>query len=529
MQVSPNSTIKLYSGVPLDNTYTDTIRFQSLISQNSYFHGQLQPVKTFTYNTYQRVNNRTFEAQCLADEIYNCNYMAFQNTAYGNKWFYAFINSIEYVNNGNSRVTFEIDVIQTYFLDCTLEQCFVEREHSVTDAVGDNIIPEPILPTEYVFENYGKIDRYGNFDSGQWDIVVGIADTGSQTVDGKVVYRVYSGVDYKAYRFNTSGVSAINGVLQQYIQQPDSIVNMYMTPHWVTAGSDSGRPIGGSYELAQFVTAVMTGQGASQQTTIGNYTPKNKKMFVYPYNYLHADDGNGGSLALRYEFFNDGIPKFKIYSAPLSPVQIVMKPYGYKGSSDSAISPPLMTEFLTIASYPLCSWNFDTYKAWIAQNAVPEIINSVAGAAKVVGGAVGGIPSIGISGAGDLMSVGTDWYSASIQADTVRGNISCGNANIYNDYATFFVGRCMCNEQEAEIIDNYFTVYGYACKKVKVPNIESRPRWNYVRTRGCKIIGNCPTDDIKKICDIFDKGITWWRYTNDMEVGNYSGDNAPQV
>lgn len=51
-----------------------------------------------------------------AEDLYDCNYLAFQNTSFGSKWFYAFITSVEYVNNITSEITFEIDVLQTYFL-----------------------------------------------------------------------------------------------------------------------------------------------------------------------------------------------------------------------------------------------------------------------------------------------------------------------------------------------------------------------------------------------------------------------------
>ena len=32
---------------------------------------------------------------------------------------------------------------------------------------------------------------------------------------------------------------------------------------------------------------------------------------------------------------------------------------------------PYATEGLSISSYPVCSWNSDTYATWVAQNSVP--------------------------------------------------------------------------------------------------------------------------------------------------------------
>ena len=73
-------------------------------------------------------------------------------------------------------------------------------------------------------------------------------------------------------------------------------------------------------------------------------------------------------------------------------------------------------------------------------------------------------------------------------------------------------------------IDDFFSVYGYATNAVKVPNISARPHWNYVKTRGCKIVGNMPADAIARCQSFFDSGLTYWR--NAAEVGNYSLDNS---
>ena len=85
----------------------------------------------------------------------------------------------------------------------------------------------------------------------------------------------------------------------------------------------------------------------------------------------------------------------------------------------------------------------------------------------------------------------------------------------------------MCvNNQYARMIDDFFDKYGYAVDNVKVPNISARPHWNYVKTHDCTITGSVPADDMKKICNIFNSGITFWK--NGSEVGNYSLDNSPK-
>lgn len=140
---TPNTTLYLLSGVPLDNEYKDTIYFDSAAAQSTYFSSKIS--KTFAHLTYQRINENKIRVQASADDLYNCNYLMFQNTAYGNKWFYAFITETpKYINDNAAEITYEIDVMQTYFFDVTLHPSYIIRQHQATDVAGDNTLPEPV-------------------------------------------------------------------------------------------------------------------------------------------------------------------------------------------------------------------------------------------------------------------------------------------------------------------------------------------------------------------------------------------------
>ena len=89
----------------------------------------------------------------------------------------------------------------------------------------------------------------------------------------------------------------------------------------------------------------------------------------------------------------------------------------------------------------------------------------------------------------------------------------------------FEIQQLAIKEPFARVIDDYFTRYGYATHRNKIPNVNSRPHWNYVKTIGATITGSLPADDAKKICQILDAGVTFWKYGN--EVGNYGLDNSP--
>ena len=68
----------------------------------------------------------------------------FQNPNFGSKWFYAFIDSVEYVSNNTTYVYFTIDEMTTWFFDYSLPACMVEREHVTSDSSSNWLQPEPI-------------------------------------------------------------------------------------------------------------------------------------------------------------------------------------------------------------------------------------------------------------------------------------------------------------------------------------------------------------------------------------------------
>ena len=111
---------------------------------------------------------------------------------------------------------------------------------------------------------------------------------------------------------------------------------------------------------------------------------------------------------------------------------------------------------------------------------------------------------------------------------TNRPNQAKGTNSGTIDVATrskdFYFRQMQVSSEYAKINDDYFDMFGYATHKVKIPNRSVRPQWNYVKTNGCVLKGNAPADDIRKICSIYDSGITFWK--NPSEVGNYSLDNS---
>lgn len=529
--IQPDSTILIFRGIPIDNTYQNTLYFANKGAQYSWFTGSNSHLKhTFNKQSYQRVHSGVFEANIKADELYDCNYMAFKNTAYGSKWFFAFITSVEYRNNENSYVYYEIDPIQTYLFDgAILEDCFIEREHTTTDAIGDHILPESVDCGEYVFASYEQLlrDPTGGINSMKdYKLAVLVCDTGTgATVNCRVYDECVAGGYITVYNTDANALAALNEQLAPYAARPEAIVAMYMVPKMAIGNvtiPDGGAQLASTYHGQALG---VTKSAIAGTETFGSYLPKNKKLYTYPYNYFHVDNGNGDSAAFRYEFFVNRTPMFHIESCILPPVQVKMMPVNYKGQTSNN---ELNSEFLTISAYPLCSWNYDSYKAWQAQNAIPTIIKAGVGALGLIAAPFTGGASLAVTAVAGATMVGnavSQHYQASMQADVCKGNIAAGNVNFSHEEMQFYSGRCCITEEYARAIDQYFTQYGYRVNRLGTPSLNNRPHYTYVKTIGCKVKGLIPADAGKQITEIFDRGITFW--VNASEVGNYNVDNSP--
>ncbi len=89
---------------------------------------------------------------------------------------------------------------------------------------------------------------------------------------------------------------------------------------------------------------------------------------------------------------------------------------------------------------------------------------------------------------------------------------------------TFHLYAMSVKAEFAAIIDDYFDMFGYKVNKVKVPNKAHRSRWWYTKTIDANIDGNLPNNDMDKIKDCYNRGITFWR--NADEIENYSLSNG---
>ena len=520
MYIEPNTTIRILKDCPLDTTYDHTIYFKTKAEQTTYFSSLTKYV--LNNNTYQRVNSNTMRVQYKADDLYDCNYIMFQNINFGNKWFYAFIKSVNYVNNITCQIEYEIDVMQTWFFDYTLGQCFVEREHSVTDVVGDNTLPENLELGDYVSEDFDSSGVLGDKSI----VVAATFDENYINVGGAIYSGVYSGLYFNVFPNTPDGAHSCTNFLKNAGSKTDGIVAVFLMPTNMVSEL-GGNAKGYSVEKEKF-TNIKRADG----TNI-----KNNKLLTYPYNFMYVTTMQGNYTTYHYEYFQNDKCEFFV-SGDMSPnPSVIIAPKNYKGV------PTNYDEKMVLSGFPQLSFNIDSFKAWLAQSASNLGINTMTTGANVYNtyqaaniAAQTATTAAGVAGAGlstTLAPITAGIAIAGILAPVVHHSMmpyqargALGNQTLASigllDFA--FMHKHI-RPEFVTIIDDYFNMFGYATHKVKVPNRSVRPHWTYTKTVGCVVHGSVPCDDMNKICNIYNNGITFWN--NGNEVGNYSLDNSP--
>lgn len=444
----------------------------------------------------------------VADNLYDCNYIIFKNENFSDKIWYAFITSVDYVNPNVCLINFSIDYMQSFMFDMQLARCFVEREHVNNDTIGMHILDEGLALTEYVCSDEERTDLFTH---------TGIRVSVASKQSAGMVDRIYSGIMQKI--FTTDEIGIMEDLLDTYVDSPDNVISIQMVPYdFYNANGNSQRK---SYTYSGY------------KNNIDGYVPKNNKLFVYPYNFLYVDNGQGQARLFRFENWTDK-PTFTIHCAVRSgnSITAICTPSGqYEGwdlGSDIA-------DTLTLSGFPMCAWASDTFRAYLAQNSnsYRAALGNIATSAvtnAVIGGAGGG-PAGAVAGA--AMGAAASWASAEINRyatlqnarllpDKVHGNEGANTSWSYNSMDFYFCRRCIKSDL-AKTIDGFFDRFGYKVNKLKQPNITSRVSWNYIKTNNAIVNGNLSQEAKQSIAKALDHGITFW---HGDYIGDYSRSNA---
>lgn len=517
INIIPQSEVRLLKTV-LEKDSEHTLTFDSLSEQTTYFLSKVE--NTFNDFTYVKEQQAVVVPKNY-DEIYTCNYLMYKNTGFNNKYFYAFITKMEFVSENSTRIYFEIDSLQTWYFQINYKNVFVEREHVSDDIRGKHTIPENIEHGEYISQ------FVTDFSLGTSHIVMAsnIDPSLLLPVGGNVYGNIFSGVKYYVFQ----GVDKLQTTLVSMASagKIDAITSIFYCPDFITGYNTITFDSSGIAEVPNQQGVLTSLLIPLTPSDIDGYTPKNNKCFVYPYVSYVLSNNAGGSIEYKLEDFeNSGnnLGEIKVRGTCTPGASIRAIPVNYKCKHTTLGNVDNNEYGLTAGKYPICSYPVDSYLNWQTQQSVNmglEIAQTLIGTtANLSVGNYAGATSNALS-IGNMIA---EQYKHSLVPVQAKGNLNSGDIT-YTEGKLTFTGYLMTIKNEyIKVIDDYFQMYGYKVNEVKIPNIHSRQYFNYVKTIGCNFEGDIPQEDLQKIKDIFNKGITFWH--NDKYYLDYSVNNV---
>lgn len=551
------SCLKILRGVPWNSNYTDTV----IPHKNYAASGTVKPdmnsrdavlsylksKAVFSTKTieeefenkapiaYVRESENTVKVNVKRDDLEGCNYLMFTNDLLTDTydgldddyfWHFAFIDSLEYISEGATRIRFSIDVMQTWLPTIKVASATVEREHIYKDLAGDNIEPEPIAPIEYV-RKHQSLSDYPNYRASNFDVVIiytpktyfgaynsyvgdrflGTDATGNKTYTwgnygasniDKSAFTVQNGVatgkaiaiKIRSSCLNTDSKSEndiawLNALIENIISElGGNITGMYALPTgFITEdmidtalysyvledkGAKTYANLKWGYLKNGFVTHERTVRTSDVSDIIGN--AKNKKIGTYPFTKITLVTSQNKKLELRPEFFdrlnaNSEYFEAKFFStfSPLPDINLTICPTNYKIGTDCNFS-------ISYNSFPSIPWSESVSDQFVRDKTISSISTVLSSALSLWAGSY--VPGIGyqMSGYQNLIGLATDYAKAQIAPRE-----ACGSSGLFGDLMAGISGIAILIETPTEIdaarIDDFFTKYGYATNKVKTPNV----------------------------------------------------------
>lgn len=527
---------------PLEMDNNNQLTFANAQAQYNYFAGL--PKIEIEASTYQRKDS-TVRYPGNIEDLYGYNYCMYRNHNYSNKWFYAYVSDLQWSSEQMTVISLKTDVYQTWQFDLQFKPCFVEREHVNNDAVGLHTVPENFELGEYICN--GRVDLAKIQPSRLYDTTTSIIVFQLTTVNlstnaslPSATYNIFNGIPQGCHLIgvplesNTSLTDMMN-IIGMYdgAGKGEAILSISLMPYkadqWeAKAGTGTlasytfyvPKPSWNSYVYESYTTQL--------NSTLNGYTPKNNKLFTYPYNYLYISNNAGANVEYHYEDFFNNEPSFNIYATIEQGGGMFLKPTNSK-VSDTTTNGDGWTEGIPSAKLPVLSWASDYYLNWKAVNASNIEVQAWASALNFGASTIGSMleisnPSYGIGSlATETASLLQQVKQAKLTPPQAKGNINSGDVAYASNEVKYVVRQMSIRSEYAQIIDSYFSAYGYKVNLFKLPNRTGRRNWNYVKTVGCNIEATIPQGDLQEIKGMFNSGITLWH--NPATFLDYSQTN----
>lgn len=557
--MNPISNLILYN-CKLDRTMHKTVDFSSRSARDSYFSNSnaIATIVSVPYSgdAYFIRENKTIKVPINADVLDSngVNYCRFNNPQSGtSQYFYCFIDDIEYVAPNTSALHLRTDVMLTNMGNFTASECFVEREHipKSDDVFYNQLTPESV--------DFGDIVEYGSETMTPLMTSSGLGDVSplfnnyfamacttekcptSPDIPNQYIDLEYGGVPNTCIYY-ALWIDQVFDFVNLYNDagKSDSIISIYLAPSAYInrmilddTFMINGRPLNIAFDRSEGYTYT---HYRLTQTLNNGYTPRNSKLFCYPYNYCVLHNNSGSSIDLKYEnsVNHDSISIWS-FCAPCVNPSIIAVPKDYENYGGATYYTGYAGNYkysIEYNDFPEIAYNTDIYKEYIALNknvlqTTKDQINENFFTNAVNATASGnmlGLISTGVNYVQQMENYRAPLEDLKNRPKQIHGRPSV-NAAFMSNAVGIFLDRVACKPQFAEKIDKYFDMYGYNISTVKVPAWNTRNHYNYAKTSGVDIFGTIAKNDKETIASIFNSGVTFWHISGGGVYGTYDTNN----
>lgn len=541
--------LMICADVPLDASQVRQLSFADKNEQYNYFRSKA--IRVFTDFKYIR-EHRGVKVPVNAEEIGNACYLCFKNQASG-KWYYAFVTQVIYINPETSLVNFEIDVYQTFLFDMVIRDCDISREHVENDDFRTNTMQEPVDVGDYVIA-HEEIQVLGDLDSNYPFIILSAIDLLSDpgTLEEPKVKAAQGGIygglpsAVRAYlvephQWGTSSITAIMEALSSYPWVSQSILAIYAIPSFGFSGTVTVRQSEMGFNIGVISDSSSPFRSGAGRALIGWESKfpsyRNKKMYNSQFSFIECLLPNGNRFILKPEFIKDSAPVVMLVSTLIPAPNFYFYTPDYCGAEDD-----FLMNANNISGFPCFPVQNNTYPLQTAQAEATNTLVHSQNRSNIFWDTVGNVAQSVFTGDPlNVLSTGIDAYKnvrselQSSERDRQRigqmqTNVSLTGAS-GGGLATFLASKKLeilyrwwtVKPEFSEKIEQFFDVYGYKVSRFGVPNLNSRPRYNYIKCNNVNIYGNIPNEFLQPLRNMFINGFTLWHDKNN--VGTY-GNNT---
>lgn len=551
MPTIPNTT--LYVGVvPWNSDLKNVQSYESRAVQISAIQGLLK-------HKYKHINIIRRDSDLILkgvnEDLTQCNYLMYQNKDISDKWYFAFIDNVQYNSLNSVIISHTIDVWQTYQFDITYYKNLILRAHVAksADTVGRWLAPEPISVApeyerkhnvfnglswtpQYVLHSTSVYNpktkkyeykgngtgatlsaEYGIFVDNDSDIQKVVINYGRKSVE-EIADDVGKTSGNKTWKdwvnsifAGSAGTEVVESVkattsIADLQDHRNELIGLYAIPSWVHDGTN------------KYATNAITSKSVSvtlpTSTLACGYTPRNKKMLSSLCKAYLFYNENGFKLPLKPELFTSGTPTFTLKSTELSTNGFILQIGSYADYT---------------AKTNKISYNCENRLGYDANTGLDKVLNGLTATVGVVN-AVGSVASQAFAGnIGGAVQGAVGAFQQSINMIDALGQRGV-NTGASGDIMSITEKRAMPvfadvspTEAECRYIDDFLDVYGYAINEIgKISTyMKNRSNWNYIQVANCNIKVSAPNDDVNKLKQMFENGVTIWH----KNFGDYDKSN----